>query len=83
VRVSDVGGEALANLTTDERKHPASVFHRDTLNCAAKFLEKRESRTKFDSGTVRVPHRVLNQDGVPAAEFNACAGVPRTAARDV
>ena len=29
--VSDVSGKAIANLATEELKHPAPVFHGDTL----------------------------------------------------
>src|ERR1035437_3909607 len=31
--VSDVSGKAIANLATEELKHPAPVFHGDTLFC--------------------------------------------------
>jgi acyl dehydratase len=40
-------------------------------------LEKRESKTKLDRGTVRVHTRVLNQDGVLVAEFKRLVLVPR------
>jgi acyl dehydratase len=40
-------------------------------------LEKRESRSKPDRGTVRVHTRVLNQDGVLVAEFKRLVLVPR------
>ena len=67
--VSDISGKAIANLMTEELKHPAPVFHGDTLYCETEVLEKRESKTKLDRGTVRVHTRVLNQDGVLVAEF--------------
>ena len=41
------------------------------------MLEKRESKTKPDRGTVRVHTRVLNQDGVLVAEFKRLVLVPR------
>jgi acyl dehydratase len=31
--VSDVSGKAIANLATEELKHPAPVFLGDTLFC--------------------------------------------------
>ncbi len=75
--VSDVSGKAIANLMTEELKHPAPVFHGDTLYCETEVLEKRESKTKLDRGTVRVHTRVLNQDGVLVAEFKRLVLVPR------
>jgi acyl dehydratase len=75
--VSDVSGKAIANLATDELRHPAPVFHGDTLYCESEVLEKRESKTKPDRGTVRVHTRVLNQDGVLVAEFKRLVLVPR------
>ena len=75
--VSDVSGKAIANLATEELKHPAPVFHGDTLFCESEVLAKRESKTKLDRGTVRVHTRVLNQDGVLVAEFKRLVLVPR------
>jgi acyl dehydratase len=40
-------------------------------------LEKRESKTKLDRGTVKVHTRVFNQDGVLVAEFKRLVLVPR------
>src|SRR4051794_4863666 len=75
--VSDVSGKAIANLATEELKHPAPVFHGDTLFCESEVLEVRESKSKSDRGTVRVHTRVLNQDGVLVAEFKRLVLVPR------
>ena len=75
--VSDVSGKAIANLATEELKHPAPVFHGDTLFCESEVLEVKPSRTKPDRGTVRVHTRVLNQDGVLVAEFKRLVLVPR------
>ena len=75
--VSDVSGKAIANLATEELKHPAPVFHGDTLFCESEVLEKRESQSKPDRGTVSVHTRVLNQDGVLVAEFKRLVLVPR------
>ena len=41
------------------------------------MLEKRESQSKPDRGTVKVHTRVLNQDGVLVAEFKRPVLVPR------
>ncbi len=75
--VSDVSGKAIANLATEELKHPAPVFHGDTLFCESEVLEVKPSRSKNDRGTVRVHTRVLNQDGVLVAEFKRLVLVPR------
>jgi acyl dehydratase len=75
--VSDVSGKAIANLATEELKHPAPVFHGDTLFCESEVLEKKESRSKPDRGTVKVHTSVLNQDGVLVAEFKRLVLVPR------
>jgi len=75
--VSDVSGKAIANLATEELKHPAPVFHGDTLFCESEVLEVKPSRSKEDRGTVKVHTRVLNQDGVLVAEFKRLVLVPR------
>ena len=75
--VSDVSGKAIANLATEELSHPAPVFHGDTLFVESEVLEKRESRSKPDRGTVKVHTRVFNQDGMLVAEFKRLVLVPR------
>jgi acyl dehydratase len=75
--VSDVSGKAIANLATEELSHPAPVFHGDTLFVESEVLEKKESRSKPDRGTVKVHTRVYNQDGVLVAEFKRVVLVPR------
>src|SRR5579875_2522324 len=75
--VSDVSGKAIANLATEELSHPNPVFHGDTLFAETEVLEKRESRSKPDRGTVKVHTRVLNQDGVLVAEFKRLVLVPK------
>src|ERR1700743_3157195 len=75
--VSDVSGKAIANLATEELKHPAPVFHGDTLFCESEGLEKKESRSKPDRGTVKGHTRALNQDGGLVAEFKRLVLVPR------
>jgi acyl dehydratase len=75
--VSDVSGKAIANLATEELKHPAPLFHGDTLFVESEVLEKKESQSKPDRGTVRVHTRAYNQDGVLVAEFKRLVLVPR------
>jgi acyl dehydratase len=43
----------------------------------SEVLEKRESQSKPDRGTVKVHTRVHNQDGVLVAEFKRLVLVPR------
>ena len=80
-KVYDVGpdgrGKAIANLATEELSHPAPVFHGDTLFVESEVLEKRESQSKPDRGTVKVHTRVHNQDGVLVAEFKRVVLVPK------
>src|SRR2546430_6706885 len=76
--VSDVSRKAIANLATEELSHPAPVFHGDTLFVESEVLEKKESRSKPDRGTVKVHTRVFNQDGVLVAEFKRVVLVPRS-----
>ena len=64
-------------LAVDEDVLPAVAPGEDTLFCESEVLEKRESKTKLDRGTVRVHTRVLNQDGVLVAEFKRLVLVPR------
>src|ERR1044071_6957478 len=75
--VSDVSGKAIANPATGERSHPAPVFHGDTLFVESEVLEKKESRSKPDRGTVKVHTRVFNQDGTLVAEFKRLVLVPK------
>jgi acyl dehydratase len=75
--VSDVSGKAIANLATEELKHPAPVFHGDTLFVESEVLEVTPSRSKPDRGVVRVHTRVFNQDGTLVAEFKRAVLVPR------
>jgi acyl dehydratase len=75
--VSDISGKAIANLATEELKHPAPVFHGDTLFCESEVLEVTESQSKPDRGVVRVHTRVYKQDGTLVAEFKRAVLVPR------
>jgi acyl dehydratase len=75
--VPDVSGKAIANLATDELKHPAPVFHGDTLFVESEVLDVKPSQSKPDRGVVRVHTRAYNQDGVLVAEFKRAVLVPR------
>ena len=75
--VSDVSGKAIANLATEELKHPNPVFHGDTLFAESEVLEVTPSRTKPDRGVVKVHTRVYKQSGELVAEFKRAVLVPR------
>ena len=74
---ADISGKAIANLATDELKHPAPVFHGDTLYTESEVLEVRPSESKPDRGVVRVHTRAYNQDGTLVAEFKRAVLVAR------
>src|SRR5213083_1012553 len=75
--VSDVSGKAIANLATEELKHPAPVFHGDTLFVESEVLEVRPSESKPDRGIVRVKTDAYKQDGTLVATFKRAVLVPR------
>jgi len=75
--VGDVSGKAIANLATEELKHPAPVFHGDTLFVQSEVLEVTPSRSKPDRGVVKVRSDAFNQDGVLVATFRRAVLVPR------
>jgi acyl dehydratase len=77
--VGDVSGKAIANLATEELKHPAPVYHGDTLFAESEVLEVRPSESKPDRGVVRVHTRAYKQDGTLVAEFKRAVLVPRKA----
>jgi acyl dehydratase len=77
--VGDVSGKAIANLATEDLKHPAPVYHGDTLFCESEVLEAKASSSKPDRGVVKVHTRVYKQDGTLVAEFKRAVLVPRKA----
>jgi acyl dehydratase len=54
-------GTTLGNLGYDKIKFPNPVFHGDTLRAETTILDKRESKTRDDSGIVWFEHLGLNQ----------------------
>jgi acyl dehydratase len=75
--VPDVSGKAIANLATDDLKHPAPVFHGDTLFAESEVLDVKPSSSKPDRGVVRVRTRAYKQDGTLVAEFKRAVLVPK------
>jgi len=78
--VGDVSGKAIANLATEELKHPAPVFHGDTLFVESEVLEVTPSRSKTDRGVVKVRTDAYKQDGTLVATFRRSVLVPRQTA---
>src|ERR687893_3225443 len=75
--VGDVSGKAIANLATEELKHPAPVFHGDTLFAESEVLEVSPSKSKPDRGVVKVHTRVYKQTGELVAEFKRAVLIPK------
>ena len=75
--VGDGSGKAIANLATEELKHPAPVFHGDTLYAERAVLEVTPSRSKQDRGVVKVRTDGYKQDATLVATFRRSVLVPR------
>lgn len=54
-------GTTVANLGFDKIEFPKPVFHGDTLYIETEVMEKRESRSRPDTGVVFFEHRAHNQ----------------------
>jgi acyl dehydratase len=54
-------GTTLGNLGYDRIEFPLPVFHGDTLRAETTILDKRESKSRTDSGIVWFEHRGYNQ----------------------
>jgi acyl dehydratase len=67
--VADTSENAAANLGWDAVRLPAPVFVGDTLWAESEILELRESRSRPDTGIVRMRCRGINQDGGCVIEF--------------
>ena len=75
--VPDVSGRAIANLEIEYLRHPAPVFHGDTIYSETKVVDKRESSSKPDRGVVTVETIGYKQDGTVVCEFRRKVLVPR------
>lgn len=79
ISVPDVSGRAIANLEVETLKHPAPVFHGDTIYAETEVLEVTPSKSKPDRGIVKVRTIAYNQDGVVVCEFIRKVMVPTRA----
>ncbi|EKT79841.1 hypothetical protein WSS_A25835 [Rhodococcus opacus M213] len=54
-------GTTLGNLGYEEVKFPKPVFHGDTIRVRTEIIDKRESKSRNDSGIVQFRHYGINQ----------------------
>jgi acyl dehydratase len=59
----------VANLGYENVRHPAPVFHGDTIYAETEVLEKRESQSRPNAGIVRLRQVGRNQDGTVVVEM--------------
>lgn len=76
ISVPDVSARAIANLEIESLKHPAPVFHGDTIYAETEVLEVAPSKSKPDRGIVKVRTLAYNQDGVVVCEFTRKVMIP-------
>lgn len=69
ITVPDVSGKAVANLNYEEVNHLGPVFIGDTIYAKTKVIEKRESKSKPDTGIVKVETTAFNQNGKEVLSF--------------
>lgn len=55
-------GTTLGNLGFDKTEFPAPVRHGDTIRAETEIVDKRESKSRTDSGIVWFEHRGYNQN---------------------
>jgi acyl dehydratase len=67
--VADVSQNALANLAWDRIQLPNPVFEGDTLYAQSEVLEVRPSRSRPNTGIVRIKTTGYKQDGTVVIEF--------------
>jgi itaconyl-CoA hydratase len=67
--VADLTQNAVANLGWDEVRLPHPVFEGDTIYSSSEVLETRESKSRPNTGIVRVRTTGVNQDRTPVIVF--------------
>jgi acyl dehydratase len=75
-------GTIIANLSYERVRHPAPVFHGDTITVETEVLEKRESASKPDRGIVRLKHVGRNQRGEVVCEVERAVMFLKAPPRD-
>jgi acyl dehydratase len=61
-------GTTLGNLGFEKITFPKPVFHGDTIHVTTEITDKRESKSRPDSGIVNFLHRGINQRGEVVCE---------------
>ena len=61
--VKTISQKTTANLGWESINLPAPVFSGDTIYCETVVLDKRESKSRNDSGIIKVRHIGKNQNG--------------------
>jgi len=79
ITVPDISGKAIANLGYEEVKHLSPVFIGDTIYVRTKVLDKKESTSKPDRGTVYVESIAYNQKGTDVLSFRRKVLVKKSA----
>ncbi|WP_026944739.1 MaoC family dehydratase [Algoriphagus marincola] len=69
ITVPDISGKAIANLNYESVNHLHPVFIGDTIYAKTMILEKRESKSRKDSGLIKVETIAFNQDGTDVLKF--------------
>jgi acyl dehydratase len=62
-------GTIVANLGYENVRHPAPVFHGDTIYVETEVLDKRETQSRPDAGIIRLKHTGRKQDGTVVVEL--------------
>ncbi|HUF37419.1 MAG TPA: MaoC family dehydratase [Anaerolineales bacterium] len=62
-------GTIIANLSYENIRHPAPVFHGDTIYAETEVLDKRPSKSRPDAGIVRLRQVGRNQAGTVVVEL--------------
>ncbi len=62
-------GTIVANLGYENVRHPAPVFHGDTIYAETEVLDKRASRSRPNIGIIRLKQTGRKQDGTVVVEL--------------
>jgi itaconyl-CoA hydratase len=66
-------GTIIANLGYENVRHPAPVFHGDTIYAETVVVAKRESKSRPNAGIVTLTHTGRNQRGETVVEVTRSA----------
>jgi itaconyl-CoA hydratase len=66
-------GTIVANLGYDKVMHPNPVFHGDTIYAESEIIEKRESKSRPNTGIARIKCWGRKSDGTVVVEFERTA----------